>query len=368
MKSSKLNPPEGCVGSQVSPGIEYSFDERFERQICYSKEEKRIIVMGKEFTSIDVKSLCKNFPDISVLKILGTRLSAIPFGLEKLKNLKEFIFIPWNASMIIDYTNLPRMNNLEVLNITHKSHIYFPLEICRLTSLKSLVLGSVKLTGVPAEIGNLTSLESFYLTANDLTFLPEEICSLNNLKYLHIGNNKLTTLPSKIGNLTSLETLDLNNNDISYLPPEIGNLKSLKFLYLRSNKLTALPAEIGNLTNLDTLYLETNNLTTLPKEIGNMKFLKSLLLRDNCLASLPSEIGNLTNLVNLNVAFNNFDSIPASIGNLHKNLKTLDLSKNSKAIVDKGNVENYGIAELREIFGDRLVYSIMVKERYIMPL
>jgi Leucine-rich repeat (LRR) protein len=45
----------------------------------------------------------------------------------------------------------------------------------------------------------------------------------------------MTGVPAEIGRLTSLETLDLSDNQLTGLPMELGNLKQLKVLDLSGN-------------------------------------------------------------------------------------------------------------------------------------
>lgn len=203
----------------------------------------------------------------------------------------------------------------------------------------------------------MKNLEFLNLVQNFIIVFPSEICTLTSLKSLFLSDNKLTALPSEIGNLTNLETLDLCNNNLTSLPSEIGNLKCLKDLHVAYNELSALPSEIGNLTNLETLDLNNKDLSYLPSEIGNIKCLKTLYMANNSFNALPSEIGDLASLVYLNAASNYFESIPASIINLDKSLRLLDLSKNYKGLVDRNDTLNCRLTKLRQIFGDRLVYS-----------
>ena len=87
---------------------------------------------------------------------------------------------------------------------------------------------------------------------------------------MNLGNNQLTGLPADIGQLTSLVELRLGENRLTSLPAEIWQLTSLTELVLDGNQLTSLPAEIGQLTSLERLTLGNNQLTSLPAEIGQL--------------------------------------------------------------------------------------------------
>ena len=118
--------------------------------------------------------------------------------------------------------------------------------------------------------------------------------------HLFLNNNQLTGIPAELGSLTSLEVLDLSTNQLTgKIPAELGNLTNLTHLYLSGNPLTgAIPAELGNLTNLTHLYLDGNQLTgAIPAELGYLTNVEVLYLQRNQLTGeIPAELGTLTNL------------------------------------------------------------------------
>jgi Leucine-rich repeat (LRR) protein len=58
---------------------------------------------------------------------------------------------------------------------------------------------------------------------------------LRNLRVLNASGNLMTGVPAEIGQLTKLQELNLSNNQLTGLPSELGNLTSLRVLDLRGN-------------------------------------------------------------------------------------------------------------------------------------
>ena len=143
-----------------------------------------------------------------------------------------------------------------------------PEDICKLTSLKVLALGSAthpeillnKLTSLPKGIGNLVELTDIYLQFNRLTELPVDIGNLRNLKVLKLGGNNLSFLPKNIGNLKELEVLTIWNNQLKDLPEEICLLRNLKRLDISMNSLSTLPDFVIRLTGLKAFYYQNDSL------------------------------------------------------------------------------------------------------------
>ncbi|OFX80102.1 MAG: hypothetical protein A2X12_09460 [Bacteroidetes bacterium GWE2_29_8] len=61
------------------------------------------------------------------------------------------------------------------------------------------------------------------------------MCKIRSLKKLVIGNNDIKSIPTCIQSLNNLSYLDLSLNFINNLPEEIQQLKKLKLLDLRVN-------------------------------------------------------------------------------------------------------------------------------------
>jgi Leucine-rich repeat (LRR) protein len=179
-----------------------------------------------------------------------------------------------------------------------------------------LNLRGLRITSLPAEIGNLVKLTELGLGDNQLTTLPESIGGLTALTDLYLGGNRLTALPESIGGLNALTNLNLYGNQLTTLPEQIGDLTALTYLNLYGNQLNTLPERIGDLTALTCLHLAGNQLTTLPERIGDLTALKFLNLAGNQLTTIPERIGDLTALTYLNLYGNPLTPSPALLDGL----------------------------------------------------
>jgi len=198
--------------------------------------------------------------------------------------------------------NLSALHNLECLSFENFNYFErekfssLPENICKLTNLKVLALGSAthpeiilnKLTKLPRGIGNLTELTDIYLQFNGLSELPAEIGNLRKLKVLKLGGNNLSFLPKQIVNLKELEILTIWNNQLEELPEEICLLTNLKGLDISMNSLSRLPDYIIRLTGLKVFYYQNDNL----KLNGSQKAWINTLKNNGC-ELFPEEIENL---------------------------------------------------------------------------
>lgn len=213
------------------------------------------------------------------------------------------------------------------LDLSGRGLTTLPLEICKLTNLRILILRDNQLSSLPPEIGNLSELEVLVVSGNQLEALPPEIGFLIRLKRLDIHSNKIKRLPSQIKRLTNLTSLEFYKNEIEVLPPWLFKMKQLERLYIGPNRLRRLPEEIGRLINLQELAFDSNPGAAIPPQIGRLINLRILYLFSNNLTELPPEIGQLTNLRYLELSDNNLTRLPSEIGGLSQ-LETLALDNN----------------------------------------
>ncbi|KAL6010382.1 hypothetical protein ACLOJK_000813 [Asimina triloba] len=279
---------------------------------------------------------------------------------------------------------LPNVIHLDVSCNWLSGHL--PVEISKMSSLKSLIFGGNRFNGiVPPQFGELSSLLVLDLSSNNLTgAIPSTIGNLTSLMWLMLAQNKLTgAVPREIGNCSSLLWLNLANNRFigeipvelttigrkypsrafesqnlwSSLPPgdclvlrrwipanyppfsfvySLLSLKHCRSLWGRVLRGTGLfpifgvPSDMGKSVISGYLQLTGNRFSgDLPQEIGEMQNFSLFLIGFNRFTgSLPSALGRLP-LVILNVSNNGFSgAIPSELGYM-TNLQNLDLSRNN---------------------------------------
>ncbi|KHG27243.1 Leucine-rich repeat-containing 40 [Gossypium arboreum] len=266
----------------------------------------------------------------------------------------------------------------------------YPVGTCKL-SLSVLDLSNNSLTGLPAELGKMTTLRKILLSGNPLRTLrsslvsgptpallrylrsrlseaedsgaqtpaKEEVVTMAarlslTSKELSLEGMGLSVVPSEAWESGEIIKLNLSKNSIQELPVELSSCSSLQTLVLSSNNIKDWPVAIlKSLPNLSCLKLDSNplrqipsdgfqaismiqildisgNATSLPENpaFSNLPHLKELYLRRMQLREVPSEIMSLCQLQILGLSQNSLQSIPEGFKNL-TSLTELDLSDNN---------------------------------------
>lgn len=112
-------------------------------------------------------------------------------------------------------------------------------DIYNSNGVTKLVLSGNHLKSLKSEMGRMTSLEILLLDHNQIEgSLIGEIRKMP-LKTLDASYNKMTGIPAEIGQVTTLETLNYSYNKLTGLPNELANLKNnLKTFDLTGNPLS----------------------------------------------------------------------------------------------------------------------------------
>jgi Leucine-rich repeat (LRR) protein len=152
----------------------------------------------------------------------------------------------------------------------------------KLQSLEVLDLSCNLLTSFPKEVLKLTNLTLLDLSGNKLETVDDKLYTLKSLKKLYINDNLLKTVPRYLDNLPSLEELHLRNNLISFISNHMfEKLKNLRELDLRGNLLKEVPSSIGNLPNLEYLDIRHNKIDVLPSFVFTLKIDVLLVSKEN---------------------------------------------------------------------------------------
>jgi len=205
-------------------------------------------------------------------------------------------------------TQLGLLSSVQYFNLgSNQFSGTIPTDLGRLESAFLLDLYSNQLTGtIPTDVGRLhKQLQSFTVHRNSLTGnLPSEIGLWDVAYWVTISNNQLSGLPTEIGPVTSLLSLQAEGNQFAAVPSELGLCTKLDTLLADNNNLTSFPSELGQLTALTILSLANNALTSVPTEMALLENLEGLYLGSNLLTSVPFYFGNLSSLTDLDLSDN----------------------------------------------------------------
>ena len=178
----------------------------------------------------------------------------------------------------------------------------------RLSTLRELSLAGCGLTALPEAIGACVSLEKLDLARNDLVDLPRSVAELDKLEILFIlGSRRMTRVPAVLAKVPSLTRLGLRSNGLlalegARLPP------NLVHVIFTDNAIAAIDdAAYAKFGTVRKLMLANNRLVaftggTTPAK--NLAALELLRLANNDLAALPAAVLSLPSLAWIALAGN----------------------------------------------------------------
>ncbi|KAF8006485.1 hypothetical protein BT93_K0703 [Corymbia citriodora subsp. variegata] len=176
--------------------------------------------------------------------------------------------------------------------------------VCHVTNIQ---LKELNLTGIfPDEFGNLTYLIEIDITRNYINgSLPATLTQIP-LTILSALGNRISGIPKEIGNISTLEEFVLEDNMLEgALEPNIGNLSRLRRLLLSANNFTGtIPESFGNLKNLQDFRIDGSTLSgKIPDFIGNWTKITRLDMQGTSMEGpIPSSISSLKNLTELRIS------------------------------------------------------------------
>ena len=178
----------------------------------------------------------------------------------------------------------------------------------RLSTLRELSLAGCGLTALPEAIGACVSLEKLDLARNDLVDLPRSVAELDRLEILFIlGSRRMTRVPAVLAKVPSLTRLGLRSNGLlalegARLPP------NLVHVIFTDNAIAAIDdAAYAKFGTVRKLMLANNRLVEFTggkKPAKNLAALELLRLANNDLAALPAAVLSLPSLAWIALAGN----------------------------------------------------------------
>ena len=210
-------------------------------------------------------------------------------GIKKLYMDPFESYLPEEESQVLRYIEVNGGIKFKIFNnLTIERNNVIHLKVKPIPSITKINIE--KIIKETKKLGKLKKFE-FYLE-NFSTF-PEELCKIYTLKELILSENKFNSVPESIINLKRLKKLDLGYNRLTSLPLAFVRLDSLEFLDLSYNRIKQLPRSIGNFKSLKTLILQGNELAEIPKSIKKIKTLKKVNLKGNDFTSEPQTVRKL---------------------------------------------------------------------------
>jgi len=260
----------------------------------------------------------------------------------------------------------------------------YPAEACKLR-LSVLDLSNNSLSGLPPEIGMMTTLRKILLAGNPLRSLRSSLVNGPTpalLKYLRsrLPTNEesaagtpskedviaraarmsltskelslvglgFSAIPPEVWESGEVTKFDLSKNSIEELPVELSSCSSLEALTLSKNKIKEWPGAIlKSLSNLSCLKLDYNPLQQIPSD-GFQAAPKIQILdlsgNPGCLPEHPA-FSSLPQLQELYLRRMHISEIPSDLLGLQK-LRVLDLSQNSLHLIPDGIKNLTSLTEL----------------------
>lgn len=180
-----------------------------------------------------------------------------------------------------------------------------------LSKLYNADLGSNQISGrIPDAFGHaLTSLVNLYLQNNRITGLPADLHNLTTLQWIDLSSNPLMhgDAVAGIATMPLISQIELNSCNISgpfpewvsRLPqPDIGRISDevTPSLQLGNNAIYgAIPSAVGKLTNLEYLGLENNKLTgSIPASFAQLQSLRGFNVSYNQLSGKIPQVQPFT--------------------------------------------------------------------------
>jgi len=204
------------------------------------------------------------------------------------------------------------------------------------------------LSSIPADIGTLSKLGILDLHSNQLKEYPVGACNLK-LSFLDLSNNSLSGLPAELGKMTTLRKLLLSGNPMRTLRSSLVSGPTTALLkYLRSrlssdeegSGSTSTPTKDDQIAAARRLSLSSKELdlsglgvTSVPAVAWETNDVVKLDLSKNSIEDLPNELSICSSLQSLVLSNNKIKRWPHTVISSLTSLSSLKLDNNPLAEV-----------------------------------
>lgn len=151
---------------------------------------------------------------------------------------ETFCFSQADTLKVYHWTELQQANPDTIYGVSFSKMklTELPEELIAYKNLRVLNLEKNKLTELPYFVGEFSKLEVLDVSKNDLNIFPVEICKLFSLKKLILNRNSFDQIPECIGYCSRLELIDLWDTPVMTFPSTLQNLKMLQTIDLQGVK------------------------------------------------------------------------------------------------------------------------------------
>lgn len=111
------------------------------------------------------------------------KLTALPAELLRFKNITH---LDLSKNSFAKVEGLEHFKELRYLNLEKNKLDYFPVEICQLTAIETLILNRNYFESIPACIGQCTNLKTIDLYYTAVTMLPTEMSTIKTLELIDL--------------------------------------------------------------------------------------------------------------------------------------------------------------------------------------
>ncbi|KAL6311041.1 hypothetical protein AAG906_015930 [Vitis piasezkii] len=251
------------------------------------------------------------------------RISSIPASIKGCCSLAEFYMGP----------TLPTRRGMRLRKLKE-----YPVEACKLR-LQGLDLSNNSLSGLPPEIGMMTTLRKLVLTGNPLRTLRSSLVSGPTPALLKFLRSRLSTDEDSEAATTAKENVVTMAARLSITSKELS---------LEGMGLSAVPAQVWESSEIVKVDLSRNSIQELPPNLPH-----ALILSRNKIQEWPGVIlKSLPNLSCLKLDNNPLRQIPADGFQAVSKLQILDLSGNSASLPD--NPAFSSLPQLQELYLRRM--------------